>query len=257
MWKTGNIFVDMDRNFYTYDGDMYKKKFDGKREHSKSITFKHDYKNKIKASRSIFGFTKLKDCDVKKLKLHDYPELITQTKENCFFGNDLNQNPFLGYKPTKAELNRFQFINGYYGPRKQFRVFLLFFYNKPHSVVEDQRSYWEGGNKNEMIMCFGLDSVTKKIQWVDAFSWCDKPTFAVKFRDYMNGKEKLNLTDIANFTEYGATHYWVRKDFKDFDYIKVELTNTQLIWLFIIVLLFNIGMSLFIVLNNIDYNTKL
>lgn len=253
MWtKTYNIFVELNRRYHTIDGNMYRKNFDGIREHCKTSTISHSYKNKIKASHSIFGFKKIEPDEAKKMGLHDYPELVSQ-KDNDFFNGTDNQNPFIGYKPNKQELLRWQFINGYYGTREQFRVYLLFYYNQSQSIVEDQRDYWEGGNKNEMILCFGLDSVSKKIQWFDAFSWCDKPTFEVNFRNYMSNKEKVDLIDLANFTEYGARNYWVRKNFKDFDYIKVELTNTQLIWLFLIIILFNFGMSIYIIMNDFKH----
>lgn len=252
MWASKqNIFVDMDRDYHTIDGNMYYKKFDGIREHSKTRTIDHSYKNKIKASHSIFGFSNIKPEEAKKMGLYDYPKLTKQDGGN-FWENDQNQNPFLGYNPTNNELIRWQFINGYYGPTKQFRVYVLFFYNKSQSIVQDQRDYWDGGNKNEMVICIGMDSVSKNVQWADAFSWCDRPTFEVNFRNFMSGKQKLDLIKIADFTEYGARNYWVRKNFKDFEYLNVELTNTQLIWLFVSIILFNLGMSIFIVLNNIN-----
>lgn len=250
--KTRNVFVDLNRHYHSIDGNMYKLAFDGIREHSKTKTVLHSYKNKIKASQSIFGFTNIEPEDAKKMGLHNYPELIDQ-KDNDFFGGTNNQNPFIGYKPTKNELTRWQFINGYYGPREQFRTYLLFYYNQPQSIVEDQKDYWQGGNKNEMVLCFGIDSITKKIQWFDAFSWCDKPTFEVNFRNYMSGKEKLDLMKLADFTEYGARNYWERKNFEDFEYLKVELTNNQLIWLFLIIILFNLGMSIFIIMNDFKH----
>lgn len=254
MWHTPNAFVDMHRHYHHKDGDMYSKNFDGLREHAKTRTTDHEYKNKIKASYSIFGFTKIDKDEAKEMHLYDYPELYEQSKGGLFSGGDINQSPFLGYKPTAAELQRWQFINGFYGPKKEFRVYLLFFYNKPQTIVQDQRSYWQGGNKNEMILCFGMDSVSKKIQWVDAFSWCDKPTFEVYFRSYFNGKDKLDLMKLADWTEYAARNYWVRKHFEDFDYIDVELSQTQLTWLFIIVFLVNAGLSVWIILNDIEYD---
>ena len=243
-----SVFVDMPRKYHRVDGDMYYKRFDGIVSHSKTVTFERHYENKVKASRSIFGFTNITKDDAKKIGLHDYPPLTLQ-KGGKPWGCDKNQNPFLGYTPNTAELTRWQFINGYYGSTKQIRVFLLFFYNEPQSIMQDQRDYWVGGNKNEMVLCFGMDSITKKIHWADAFSWSDKPTFEVNFRNLMSGKSTLDLFELADFVEYGARNYWVRKKFEDFKYLSIELTGTQLIWLFIIILIFNASMSAFIVLN--------
>ena len=246
MWNTQNTFVDMHRDYYTYDGDMYQKNYDGIREHSKTRTIENSYINKVNCSNSLFGFTDIKPEDAKKRGLYDYPQLNG--------GNDEDQCPILGYKTTKDISRRWSFINGYYGPSKQFRCYVLFFYNKPLSVVQEQRSYWKGGNKNEMVMCIGMDSKTHKIQWVDAFSWCDKPTFEVNFRSYMEGQEKVDLLKLSEWTEYGVNNYWKRKDFKDFDYIVVQLTDTQLKWLFIIMILLNIGLSIYVIGNDFEYD---
>ena len=152
-------------------------------------------------------------------------------------------------------MKEWKYINGYYGPKNQIRVFLLFYYNKPLSIVKEQQSYWFGGNMNEMIFCFGLDSVTKQIQWVDAFSWCDKPAMEVNFRSFYTNKKKLNLSELADWTQNAIPKYWVRKSFKkDFDYIDVSLTDKQMLWLFIIVMIINIGISVYVVLNDIQYN---
>lgn len=257
MWSTPYEFVDMHRNFHTIDGDMHQRKWDLNPEHSKTVTFTNSYKNKIKTSRSIFGFSKISKKEAQSLGLYDYPKVEEQSKTSGLFDNDENQSPFLGYKPTKNELIKWQYINGYYGASKQFRAYILFFYNQPESIVEKQRDYWEGGNKNEMIMCFGIDSTTKEVQWFDAFSWCDKPTFEVNFRSYMNEQSnKLDLISLGNWVEKTGISYWKRKEFKDFDYIKIELSGTQLTWLFIIIIMFNIGMSVYVVLNRQTNDNK-
>lgn len=253
MWKTPLYFVDMKRDYHSIDGDMHQKSWDKNPLHSKTVTYEHSYKNKIKTSHSLFGFTHIDKEEAKKIPLFDYPELTT-TDSKTLFGDfyDTNQNPILGYTPSKDELTLWQYINGYYGVKNQFRAYILVYYNKPISIVEDQRSYWEGGNKNEMIMCFGVDSTTNNIQWSEAFSWCDKPTFEVNFRSYMNSQDsaKLDLIALGNWVETTGIKYWERKEFKDFDYIKIELNGTQLTWLFIIVMIFNLGMSIYIVSNS-------
>jgi len=235
IWSTPINFVDMYRDYYTRDGDMYCKTFDNNVLTSKTVTKSHNYTNKIKNSYSIFGFNKIDEKEAKKLGLYDYPKLYDND------GSD-NQSPFLGYKPTKNQLIEWQYINGTFGPISQIRIFLVFFYNKPLSIVQQQRSYWIGGNKNELVYCFGLDSVSKKIQWVDAFSWSDKPAMEVNFRSFYTGKDKVNLDELSIWTQNSIPKYWSRKQFKDFDYIDVKLSDKQLLWLFIIVMIINLGL---------------
>lgn len=250
MWDTQNVFIDLDRHYHTNDGDCYAKKWDNKIEHSKTRTVDHNYTNKIKGSKSIFGFSEISKEEAKKIGLYEYPLLKSQSKTSFFDDNDLNQNPVIGHILTKNELVKWQYINGYFGKHYQFRTYVLVFYNKPFSIVQDQRSYWEGGNKNELIVCMSLDSASNKIQWVDAFSWSDKPTYEVNLRSYFLKKDKVNFNDFANWTMYAIPKYWHRKEFKDFDYIDIELTANQTIWLFVIIMLFNLGMFIWIVLNN-------
>jgi hypothetical protein len=42
---------------------------------------------------------------------------------------------------------------------------------------------------------------------------------------------------------------WQRKHFEDFDYLSVELTDTQATILLILILIYNIGVSVWIVTN--------
>jgi len=251
LWNTENSFIDMHRNYDSQDGDCYSKLWDGNISHSKTRTIDHKYENKIKGSKSIFGFENITPDEAKILGLYDYPSLYNQSNGGFFNSdNDSNQSPFLGYKPSKDELVQWGFINGYYGHRNQFRTYNLVFYNKPLSIVQDQRSYWEGGNKNELVTCICLDSTSKKILWVDAFSWCDKPTYEVNLKSYFNGKEKLDFIEFANWTKAAIPQYWKRKEFKDFNYIDIQLTGTQFMWTLIIIFVFNLGMSIYVVLND-------
>ena len=257
-WNARKIFVDMNRDFYNNDGNMYNIKWDNNIYSSKTITTEHSYTNKINSSYSIFGFSKISKKVAKEDGLYDYPNLYSNNDgSNGMFssGSGTNdQSPFLGYKPTLKELKSWQYINGYYGQKNQIRVFLMFYYNKSRSIVKEQQSYWLGGNKNELVLCFGLDSISKNIQWVDAFSWSDKPTFEVNFRSYYNGKTKLNLEELANWTESNIPKYWQRKQFKDFEYIDVDLSSAQQIWLFIIILIVSLGLSVYLILNNYYYD---
>ena len=101
----------------------------------------------MKASRSIFKFEDIDYQQARKLGLFEYPDIVLY-----------DQNPVLGLKIPKNQEKAMRWLNGYYGERKQFRVFVLFFTNKPEEIVEKQRSYWQGGNKNELV---GASVLTK------------------------------------------------------------------------------------------------
>lgn len=62
----------------------------------------------------------------------------------------------------------------------------------------------------------------------------------------------LNLSNFAKYITPYIEQEWVRKKFKDFNYLSIELSNTQYFWLLFFVLLYNIGISIWIVVNKYD-----
>lgn len=52
---TQSVFIDMHRDYYTKDGDAQEWAWDGSIENSYTLSSEHDYKNKVKASRSILS----------------------------------------------------------------------------------------------------------------------------------------------------------------------------------------------------------
>ena len=133
---------------------------------------------------------------------------------------------------------------------------MLFFKDMPASVVEYQKSYWEGGNKNELVLCLGYTG--NKINWCEGFSWCDDPIIEAECKMYFIQHSELKgcLKNFSKFLENQIKANWKRKNFEDFDYLTVELSSTQLWWTFIIALLVNIGMAIYVVMNNIDLSIK-
>jgi hypothetical protein len=136
------------------------------------------------------------------------------------------------------------------GGKRQFRLYILIFKDKSIEISEQQKSYWQGGNKNEFVLCLGYNTKTNKIDWCNPFSWCDKPTLEVATKRYFR---EHNTLDISKYGDWLANNIklWKRKQFKDFDYINVEMTDGQTIALFIIILLADIILSIFIVANEI------
>ena len=56
-FNSPKIFVDMHRDYYTIDGDAQDYMWPNTRNTIRTITEKHEYKNKVKASNSIFNFS--------------------------------------------------------------------------------------------------------------------------------------------------------------------------------------------------------
>ena len=239
---TSATFVDMKRRYYRIDGDA-QDYYWNKTEHTAySVTEPHTYKNKIQSSKSIFGFEEISKKQAHELGLYDYPYIEH---------ND--QLPVLSDSIAidDKSIDAVKYVNGFYGSKYQFRLYILTFpYDKGIEISELQRSYWVGGNKNELVVCLGMKDKTT-VGWCNAFCWSDSPKLELLTEQYFTEKDSLDLTSYTKYIrsciERGD---WQRKEFSDFDYIRSEPSGIQNIVLLIIVLLYNIGISIYIVVND-------
>jgi len=239
-FNTREYFVELNRDYHTIDGDGYSTDWAGEPFRSSTITKEGSYTNKIRASHSVFKFEDINEKEKNKWKLYDYPNVY-----------EYNQKVILGKYVDKLTERKLQYINGFYGPKKQFKLFVLFFKNQSMEVVNKQRSYWEGGNKNEFIVCIGVDN-SGKFEWVDAFSWMSKPSLEVEVEEFINHNEDVNLKKLANWLPKQVEYHWHRRDFKDFEYLQLELTDTQLWWVMITLMIYNILMSIWVINNEVE-----
>lgn len=239
-FDTDKYFIELNRDYHSIDGDKFSTDWAGQQNRSSVMSDEHSYENKIRASHSVFKFQDITEKEQKRWKLYDYP--------NVYEGY---QPIVLGKSITKLTDRKLQYLNGYYGPVKQFKIFILVFKDQPMSVVHKQRSYWEGGNKNEFVVCIGVDK-SNKFQWVDCFSWMDKPSLEVEVEHYFNKTEDTKFSKFADWMPKQIEQHWKRKDFKDFKYLQIELTDTQLWWVMIIIMIYNIAVSIWVVNNEVE-----
>lgn len=238
--KMGNSkFKDLGRDYYRKDGDMYYTLYNGLLKDFECIVTEHKYENKPQAVPNVFKYTEVDSFDKANYKLFDYP---TPTGSSRFY-----QKNILGYNDPIAE-HQLQILNGQLGHTKEVKVFIIVFRNQPMMAGNFQQSYWKGGNKNEVVITINIDDKGKPT-WCTPFSWSEEEMFKLNIRDYVLKQDKLDLTSIVNYSYNEIKNGYVRKKFRDFDYLEVELSTGQLIWLIIISIIFNILTSIFIVMN--------
>ena len=245
--RMGNkaVFRDMHRNYHRIDGDAYDIYWDKTIEHLYDITTPHSYTNKIKASQShtIFKYSDITKEDAKELGLYEYPDI-----------NLMNQNPIIGRYASDTDKQRIKYINATYGKTHQFRVYMLFYEGKDIEISEQQKAYWQNGNKNEFVVCLGTqrDSVV----WCNPFSWCDEPKLEALTRDYFIQNPKVDIDAYGKWLQTQIPTKWKRKEFSDFEYIHIGLSKGQYIALIIIMILLNIGISVWLISNDIKNENK-
>ena len=208
-------FVPMYRNYHTKDGNAQDYYWDGRKSTIVPCTKAHKYRNPFKYSNSIFRYSDIRQETAKEAGLYDYPSVI-----------GLNQCPVVGAEVDEAALDELNYINAVYGQKYQFRLFVLIFPSKLGvETVEKQKGYWHGGNKNELVVCLGVNDESK-VEWCGAFSWCDEPWLEVETRSWFAKNDTLDLLSYALWLEEKIPAKWHRKEFSDFQYVSHSIPKT-------------------------------
>jgi hypothetical protein len=234
---TQPFFVELNRDYHSIDGNAYHTPFPGDADKSDVLTIEHSYTNKIKVSHSVFKFENIDEKTKKQWALYDYPQV-----------SGMYQRIIIGKNIDAVTERKLQYLNGYYGSSKQFRMYMVFFKDQSMEVAYKQRSLWEGGNKNEFVVCIGTNKLGK-LTWVKCFSWCDRPALEVEVQNYFDSTKTIDLSKFADWMPKQIENHWHRKEFKDFDYLEIELTDTQIWVILFIIVAYNVFMSIWVVKN--------
>jgi len=236
-------FVDKHRDFHSIDGDWYVSTCPAIDSKIECFVSPHYYENRVQASHSVFNYPEISDKDKAFYGLYEYPEITEGYKQRSILGyGDTTQNT--------AE-RKMQILNAKLGPKKQVKVFVLIFRNKSDDVAYQQECYWKGGNKNEFIVCIGLDNANN-VKWCRPFSFTEVQEIKVETRNFVQEMGQLNLSKISDFLYSEVDSKFKRKSFEDFSYLTVEPKGWQVVLTFILTLLINVGLSVWIIRNNFD-----
>ncbi len=231
-WKSQPTFVELDRNINYHgscgkDGDMYYIKWDNRIESSEASVIEKPFKNPVKISHSAFNYIKITDGEADTIGLYHYPSFYDTYKQPAILG----LSRFI--IPDKALINtKFEFLNGYYGPKYKVKVFTLLFKNKPIDIALKQEAYWNGGNQNELVVCIGLKD-NLEIDWVKPFTWCDNKRIVVDTREDIAELKIFKPDNIYNIYVDNISKYFKYKSFKDFNYLTFEPTKGQIVFVYL------------------------
>jgi hypothetical protein len=241
LWKNKK-FEDLSRHYYRDDGDAYNSEYPGKFDILVPICNTHRYQNKVQVSKSVFNFQKVDSSTIVNYHLFEYPEIENRSLD-----------PILGYVNSFAS-KKLQQYNAFYGNSKQLHMMILIFNNQPYQAGVMQEAYWKGGNKNYFILCIGTSG--KKITWTKVISWTNIEELKVKTTRMIKEMDTLNIDNIVEYMGKTIPKSFVRKQFKDFDYLTIEPTGTAIIITIIVIIAFSIGLSIFVVKNDIEIGSN-
>jgi len=103
-----------------------------------------------------------------------------------------------------------------------------------------------------LVICIGLSSKSKSIQWVKPFSWSPTGRIIPDVREGIMRNPEFNVDKIANSVWYNVDKEYQRRDFEEFSYITVE-PPTWAMWVtFFITLIITAGVCYWAIVNDID-----
>lgn len=218
------------------DGDVYHTSWNKVEDSMITFAETESYKNPLGAYGGVFSYDTVSTEEVKGYGLFEYPSV-----------SSFDYNPILGAIDPVAskKLRQWNALNGY---SKQAHVLICVFRDKPQKAGLLQEAYWKGGNKNEFVLCVGVDKANN-IQWTHVFSWTEQMTLKATVKNTVLTMG-YDMPKIVEYTTGQVKKFFIRKQFKDFDYIKVPPSTTATIWASIFILLITIGLCIFAVKND-------
>lgn len=247
-WSATPAFVELNRRIVHHgrcgvDGDAYEIRWDGQILTSENAVTEITYINILKQNHSAFSYLPMSDEEADSLGLYRYPSIHSLYKQSAILSTK-----FIVPDSIKIKL---QYINSILGPVNKVKIFTLLFVNRPYDIAVKQEQYWQNGNRNELVVCIGIDSVGN-INWTYPFSWCDNKRIIVDTRDDIGNMEVLDLNRLHVIYYKNVKEFFHYKSFEDFNYMQFEPTNRQLRFVYIITAIITILSILYIVRNKID-----
>jgi len=189
------------------------------------------YENKIRVSNSVFNKVQPSEEIIKK---YPRPADKNNTQSIHNYGS-----PYPVSNEDRLLMNR---TNAKLGWRKQVHIMVLLFpAEESKRVVDDVLASWNGPNKNELAIFVGLNK-DKTIAWADVHSWVDKTRIHTEVRNGLLDMKMFSFEEVQPMIVKAVEKYWVRKEFSEFDYLKVEPKPIYMVLAFIIIPLCSFGL---------------
>lgn len=111
-------------------------------------------------------------------------------------------------------------------------------------IAIKQKNYWDGGNKNEVVICVDVDRNSGRINWVYPFTWGENKRISIDLREDIANMETLNFTAMYHIVDK-ATEGFTYRDFKQFDYLSVDPPTWEVWFVYILTLGITIGVLIY------------
>ena len=251
LWRTPEHWINPPHFNCVSGGGGQLYEWNGVYEDMATHTYKGLYINYVANSNSIFRKERVTRNDIEEYGLIDYPKIERSYLEQdvILCSPKLPERVQFAPKTQRA----FQLINAFAGHKHQIHIFVLVF-DAVQGIITalKQQAYWKGGNKNEFVVCLGVDfgqidpqkesdeNTRPTVKWCKAFSWCDIPRLESATESYFLENKELHLHAYAEWLR-GHLDLWKRKEFKDFKYLGVRLSAGRKAIVAVVTILFCIA----------------
>lgn len=225
-----------ERNHHMIGGDPNDYNSANKNNYVYPVTKIKSFENRVKAAPSVFSYVKVPEA-TKKL-LFEYPE-----NSNMF-----NSDRIVGGSSFNKVL--WDQLNSRLGPTKKVNLIAVNFGKlSDPSLATWLESYWIGGKKNDLVICFGGIEATKP-SWVNVFGWTEQELVKRNLETVIldNGIKD----DTILLIEKEVVANYKIKDWRKFDYLTIPIPSSYFLICFLTELLI-IGIWVPIVILN-DFN---
>lgn len=226
LWNTTEEWIDVYHVNCVSGGGGQAIVFDDEYNHLVTATYEGLYLNYVRGSNSIFRYEPLSRIEASRLGLVPYPPI----GDDVLDVDAILLSPKLsGVHIDSRDQEHIQRINAYYGSEAEIHIFVLLFNASDGiSIALKQRQFWHGGNKNELVVCLGIEQSTDAatphhVAWCKAFSWCDAPQLDNATESYFLEHRNLDFEAYAAWLRQNIS-LWRRKEFSDFKYIGKRLS---------------------------------
>lgn len=238
-------FIEMNRPFHSKDGDLYQVDWDNNAKTFEPVTTEKLYENRVQAAHSVFSFPEVSDSMKARYALVDYPKVTDPFRVPGILGVVVP-----GMQEAERKLD---YLNATLGAPKKVRIWIVLYRNQPPDAGQYQEWYWKGGNKNEFILTIGLDN-SNAVQWVHPISWTPVEKLKVDAQYLLDSMKtnELDLPAIIDWTGKNIQATWVKKDFREFNYLTIDPPGWSIVVTYLVTLLMNIALSFWLVLNEFN-----
>ncbi len=179
----------------------------GTPETARFVVTNHDYLNPLRLSRKAYGFPHVTSKIIESYQLHPYPANESKFASAMIRGTT-------GRRVTNRDEAEFKLkhLNATKGREQNFHAWILLFPGQRPDAAWYQEALWEGGKRNEFVVCLGIDAFDQ-IMWSKAFSWTPDQTLVTRFENWAEPGMQLNLVEVVDELDTILSESWRPRDF--------------------------------------------